>query len=291
MYGYVTPHKECLACNDFMLYRSFYCGICKVTGKYYGQFPRLTTNYDMTFLSALLHDLTKTEPEFENKGCILNPFKKKVTVTSNEIFDKIVATNIILSYHKALDGVIDKEGCKMRIAKMMLSRPYKKACGVVGEVDEIAKKWYYKLRDMENQKSSSIDIVADSFASMLKDIVLYLVPTSDEHIQNLCYNIGKFVYIADAIDDIDEDYKKKNYNPFLQKYGDFVTRKQFLADHHDELEFLLACTVNRVIECFNDSQEQLNMSRELCRNIVYVGLRKKCEELLASEKKLKKPVI
>lgn len=291
MYGYVTPDKECLACKDFMLYRSFYCGLCKLTGKHYGQMPRLTTNYDMAFLSALIHDLTKTVPEFENKGCILNPFAKKVTVKSNEIFDKIAATNIILSYHKALDGVIDKEGFKMRVVKSMLNKPYKKACAVMPQVDEITIKWYDKLREKEKANCESIDMVADCFASMLRDIVVCLVPDADENIQNLCYNIGKFVYIADAIDDTSDDFKSKNYNPILIKYGGFTTRKEFLETNHDELEFLLACTVNRVIECFNLSQEKLGDGRELCRNIIYFGLRKKCEELLKSEKKLQKPKI
>ena len=33
MFGYVTPVKEELRQQDFLLYRAFYCGICVETGK------------------------------------------------------------------------------------------------------------------------------------------------------------------------------------------------------------------------------------------------------------------
>jgi len=59
MYGYVVPVKAELGQADFCLYRAFYCGICKSIGKQYGQMPRFTTSYDITFLSVLLHDVTK----------------------------------------------------------------------------------------------------------------------------------------------------------------------------------------------------------------------------------------
>ena len=109
MYGYVTPIKEQMNTADFMLYRAYYCGICKATGKMFGLLPRFTTNYDIVFLSLLLHDFTVTDVKFESKGCVCNPFKKKTTVCRNELLDKIVNTNIIMSYYKTRDGVLDGE--------------------------------------------------------------------------------------------------------------------------------------------------------------------------------------
>lgn len=343
MFGYVVPFKEKLQNQDFVLYRSYYCGMCKSIGKTYGQLPRFTTNYDMTFLASLIHDIVKQDLEFENKGCVLNVFRKKITVTKNDTMDKISATNIILSYHKALDGVIDKEGGKMKFAKGMLQSSYKKALELLPGVDAIVKKWYDSLRELEQQNCSSVDRVADCFASLLRDVADNLLeggkaisrekdlkainsvpmcvvkmlnfkandckycescdsgdktePIKTEitdkenevyydNILSLFYNIGKFVYLADAIDDLTQDNKKGSYNPFVAKYGNFKDLQEFKQANKTEIDFILACTVNRVIESFNNISYRLLTSREMCRNIIYYGLRDKCRQLMEATKKL-----
>ncbi len=308
MYGYVVPLKTELACRDFALYRSFYCGICKLTGKSYGQFPRFTTNYDITFLSVLLHEYTKAEYRFENKACILNPFKKKVTVVKNPLFEKIAASNIILSYCKAEDGVLDKEGFKYRVVRRMLSRPYKKAAALLPAVDKACKMWYVKLRDLERENCARPDQAADCFANMLKDTVAAILqaasepapqdtpeppddPNERQTLLNLCYNVGKFVYLADALDDVGDDFRKKRYNPFLARFGGFTDRKRFIEANREELTFLFTATVNRAIACFNDIRQSFENGGALLENILYKGLRGKCDELFASKAKLKKPRI
>ncbi len=122
----MVPVKAELGQADFCLYRAFYCGICKSTGKMFGQWPRFTTNYDMVFLSVLLHDYSKQQVTFSNERCVCNP-KKKTIVCRNELFDKIVATNILLSYNKAQDDVNDGGGIKSvlcaKCLKSIIAKP------------------------------------------------------------------------------------------------------------------------------------------------------------------------
>ena len=68
MYGYIVPQKSTLRASDFVLYRSFYCGMCCETGRLYGQFPRFTTNYDFAFLSALMHDYPQADAVIAEHG-------------------------------------------------------------------------------------------------------------------------------------------------------------------------------------------------------------------------------
>lgn len=286
MYGYVVPVKAELGQADFCLYRAFYCGICKSTGKMFGQWPRFTTNYDMVFLSVLLHDYSGQEVDFRNCGCVCNP-RKKTVVCRNELFDKIVATNLILAYHKADDDVIDGGGLKKRWARRLLRKHYRKAVALLPAVEEAAASGYAKLRALEQAGAQGVDRVADCFASMMERLGKLLIDAPDENLCKLLYNIGKFVYISDALDDVEEDHRKKRYNPLLATYGNFSNRKQFIADNKEELTFLLASTVNRAIACFNGMT--FTGASDLLRNIVYKGLRGKCDELLASEKKLPPP--
>lgn len=288
MYGYVVPVKAELGQADFCLYRAFYCGICKSIGKQYGQMPRFTTSYDITFLSVLLHDVTKQHVDFVNQGCICGP-RKKTIVCRNELFDKIVAANMILAYAKADDDVIDGGGLKKKAARRMLKKHYRKAAAMLPEADSIVREQYAKLRELEKANTAGIDRVADCFATMLEKTGMLLTNSADENLGKLLYNVGKFVYVADAIDDLGEDFKKKRYNPLIAEYGEFKSRKSFIEEHRAELTFLLAGTVNRAIECFN--KMVFTEASDLLRNIIYKGLRSKCEELLASEKKLPPPKI
>ena len=288
MYGYVVPVKAELGQADFCLYRAFYCGICKSIGKQFGQFPRFTTNYDMVFLSVLLHDVTKQEVAFANQGCILSP-RKKTIVLRNNLFDKIVAANMILTYHKADDDVIDGGGLKKRTVRKMLAKHYRKAKEILPEVEEAVASEYARLREFEKANTAGVDRVADCFARMLERVGLALAEKDDENLAKLLYNVGKFVYLADAMDDLDEDFKKKRYNPLIAEYGGYENRKQFVEAHRQELTFLLASTVNRAIECFNNMV--FTEASDLLRNIVYLGLRSKCDELLAADKKLAPPKI
>ena len=287
MFGYVTPVKEKLRQQDFLLYRAFYCGTC-VALKEYGSLPRFTTSYDIAFLGALVHDICSQEVEFIEAKCVGNPFKKKLMIKNNDLLRRVCSANIIMSWYKASDDCIDEGGIKKRLARRALKKAYKKAKALLPQADEIFKSGYNRLREYEKVKETSIDKVADCFAVMLRDLCSVVVEDkADENFKGLCYNIGKFVYLIDALDDIDEDYKKKNYNPFLISYGNYDGRKSFYEKNADEIGFMLAFTVNRAIECFN--RMSFTQSYTLLNNIVYYGLRAKVDEVLKSEKKLKNP--
>ncbi len=252
-----------------------------------GQCARFTTNYDITFLNVLFHDLLSQDVTFEAKACLANPFKKRPVVGKNELIDKIVAVNVILAYYKAEDGVADGEGIKYRLIKSSLKKAYKISKDMMPPIDEIVSTKYDRLRALERARAKGIDRISDVFASMMKEIAIFLLgDKANENSLQLVYNIGKFVYLVDALDDIDEDYKAKRYNPFLAELP-YERRDKFFADNSEFIEFILNITVNRAIECFNNLS--FTQSYTLLKKIVHEGLRQKVEELTASKTKLKKP--
>ena len=61
MFGYVTPLKPELKIREYEAFRSYYCGICMHIKECFGNIPRMSLNYDMTFLGLLLDGLHKEE--------------------------------------------------------------------------------------------------------------------------------------------------------------------------------------------------------------------------------------
>lgn len=287
MYGYVIPDKTKLRAQDFVLFRAFYCGICCQTGKLFGQLARFTTNFDITFLTALIFDYSKADLIIEEHTCVLNPVRKKATVMPSELLEKIAAVNLILAYGKTLDGKQDREGAKYGVARLALKRGYKKAVKMMPEANELFVKYMEELSLKEKSGETSVDRAADSFAGLYREIAkLLLGSAADDVIASLCYNVGKFVYLADALDDATTDTKKHRYNPFVAAYGECVNKKQFIAEHK-EIEQALAFCVNRAAGCFNELK--FTQSYTLLRNVIYDGMRSVMNQLLEGDDKPLKP--
>lgn len=289
MYGYVLPLKSKIRQQDYILFRAFYCGMCKTTGALFGQWARYTVNYDTAFMAALVSDCLDFPEEIDKRACIGHPFSRTPMVLRNELLEKMSCANVILAYYKVLDDVTDGSR-KARVALKIMKKAYDKARTMLPGADEIVRDGYDRLRRMEQNNEKMLDRVCDCFATLLKTLfALLLGDKANEPVLSLAYNIGKFVYIADALDDIDEDAADGNYNVFIAAMGEYESRAAFVGKHRAQLEFIFASTVNKAIAAFNDMS--FTQSYSLLENIIYYGLRDETEKLLSAEKKLPRPKI
>ena len=220
---------------------------------------------------------------------MLNP-KKKAILQSNPLLTRLAAVNIMLCYQKADDGVADGDGVKYRAVRRALKKPFAAAKKTCPEAWSAIEKYCAAQREIESKRVAGVDRAADAFASLMRDLPeLILGAQTDDNLKGLCYNVGKFVYLADALDDITEDDKHKRYNPFLATFGGFENRKQFIDSHRADLDFCFGSICGRAERCFDGLK--LTQSHSLLKNIVFDGMRGKAEELLKSTKKLKNPRI
>ena len=287
MFGYVLPDKPNMFMKDYALYRAFYCGLCKSIGKKCNQVMRFTTNYDITFLNVLYHAIFDVDVEIKEETCILGPFKKKSIAKDDELTQVIVDVNNILGHYKCVDDIKDnKSASKWMFDKLVLKRHYKKAKVNLEKIDEIVSKGYEKLRDLEQEKCKSVDIVADPFANIMKGISKELFKEKfDDSIGDMMYALGKWVYIVDAIDDVEEDYKDKKFNLFLFDY-DYTDKKTFLIEKHDDLEFILKSCYKDIVDNFN--KLKVKKYEGVLTNILWYGIKAKTEEILSRSEKCKR---
>lgn len=272
--------------KEFSLYRAHYCGVCRATAELYGQAARLATNYDITFFSLLMHDLTGTEAGFGQKRCVMHAFQKTGNITLNPLLEKIAALNILMAYNNLKDDVVD-EGIKKTAPRLLLKGAYKKARKAMPAADASINKHYARLRALERENCGSPDRAADCFASMMRDAGKEVMGAKYfENAGEFLYNLGRWVYLADALDDIDEDFKEKHYNPFLAAYNNYEGRRQFIGANRADICASLYGSIGRMAELLQEFN--LTQCQNLLRNIAVYGIRNKTEALLASEKKLPK---
>lgn len=286
MFGYVVPDKPNMFIKDFNLYRAYYCGLCKCIGKQYGQMMRFSTNYDITFLNALLHNVMEVEPQLAMESCVLSPFKKKPIVLVDELSKTVTDINTMLAYYKLKDDISDEKSFKAWFATFFLIKgKYKKAKKRNPKIDAILQEGY-ALQSIAESSDASVDSAAHPFAQLLaKTVECVTQDKSNQYIYKLVYNLGRWVYFVDAIDDVQDDYAHKRFNPFLKGY-DFKDRATFIADKKDDLEFLLTSAQNEMAECFKHLKSTI--SEGVLTNILWHGLRERKNEIFRSETKCKK---
>ncbi len=221
MFGYVRPRRDALSQADSDVYYEAYCGLCRAMGREFGFRTRFLVNYDMTFLYLLRASL---KPPVQRKKCWC-PAKmcgRKSCLCDEEGYRKVAAYNVILCYHKLLDNIRDggffrRLGC--RIAKAGLRRPYRKAAKMLPEFRGLTVSELEKLQRLEQARSASIDATADTFARIIAGCVSdYQDSALRRPAETLLYQIGRYIYLCDALDDLKQDLKDGSYNPLIYRF-------------------------------------------------------------------------
>ncbi|MDE5617082.1 MAG: hypothetical protein K2I78_04760 [Clostridia bacterium] len=287
MFGYVVPDKLNMFMKDYYSYRAFYCGLCKSIGKRCSQLMRIGTTYDMTFLNVLAHAVADEELEMKSGTCVLNRVQKKLMGCDDEITRKVVDISTILAHYKCIDDIRDdKSMFKKFVDGAIIKKHYKRAAKLYPALDAYIKEEYERLAALESEKCESVDRVADCFAMIMTKIgEVALGEKYDESLRNLMYNLGKWVYCADAVDDVDDDFKKGKYNPFLQGY-EYKDKATFLEDNKEKLEFVLMSCYNSILNDFD--KIQVKKYEGILTNVLWYGMLNSTRELLRRTEKCKK---
>ena len=281
MFGYVKTDFAHLYVKDTILYKAMYCGLCKGIGRACGQKGRLVLNYDLTFLSVLLHNLSNIDVKIEKQRCIMHHVRKRPVAIPDELTERIGALNVILAHYKLNDDVLDNN--KGRFRRAFFNSSYKKAKKKEPELDLIVKNRYSELIKYEKEQCNSIDIIADPFGNMMQDVVaLLLKEKCTEDVKELSYNLGKWIYLIDALDDFDKDKKKGNYNVFINAYSDVVDKETLIKEKANDLIVVFSAVLNRICELSTKLDYKFN--HDLTDNVLQRGLGFQTKTIMENKK-------
>ncbi len=262
MFGYVKINKMDLTFREYEHYRGYYCGLCKYLEDNHGEISRLTLNYDITFLILVLTSLYRPKPFVIEEGCITNPFKKKKKII-NEITEYAASMNVLLAYYKLEDNVTDEKRIKDIIAYNMYKSKLKYAYEKYPDKAQFIKSQLEELNRLENEKNINIDMVSNTFGSLMGEIFVYKNDEYAQQLRNIGFNIGKYIYLLDAYEDLDKDYAKGRYNPFIE----YIDKKDELKIRVDKLISISLGLLAQSIDTLN-----LRVNRNIIDNIVYSGV-------------------
>lgn len=180
---------------------------------------------------------------------------------------------------------------------------------------------------MEKSKCDSIDMAAESFAKIMEVIfaegVKKLYPDMNvlreespedadaemeplhekeplheedspqaedplHKVKQIGYHMGKWIYLIDAVDDIEENIQSGSYNPLLYRFS-YDAAKESPAEFRKRIEDGLRFNLFHYLAVTSNCVSTLDIKKNqgIIDNIIYLGLNRKTEEIIAGVEKKK----
>ncbi len=283
MFGYIRPFQPELRIKEYEAYRSVYCGLCKELGRRYGVFFRLTLSYDFTFLAILSMSLRQSSPDFFAIRCPINPFKKCSACRLEGVTSQVAAQAAVTLYYKCRDHLSDEKLlCRLPVYGLfpLFGRSWKRARASLPAFDCLMEEMMRQQRQVELQ-FAGLDLSAEPTAHALSAICEKLSddPTQRRVLSRFGYLLGRYIYLMDALDDLEKDEKKHRFNPFLQQY---TVEKIKNLSYSPAVESIHG-TIAELEKAF--ALLELNDWRPILENIVSFGLKQSLQKALQKKEK------
>ncbi len=290
MLGYIRPRPSELRLREYECYRAYYCGLCRAMGSCTGQCSRMTLSYDFVFLAAVRCYLTGETPTVKAKRCIAHPFRPRKAVLDSEQLRYCADASALLSYHKCRDDRLDEKGFRrMRaaLASLFLASAYRRAKKRHLDLDHTIKDALDRLHIYETTEGvCGADEPAALFGEVMRAVFTEGLNDSNARLAGeIGQTVGRWLYLVDAIDDLEDDRKKGRFNPYLTQFGGDLTEGD-----REAIRIALNATLSDTERAFllMDSPPCPEL-QEILANILYLGLPDAAEKaLLPPDQKPKK---
>lgn len=268
MFGYVNVNKPELKVREYYQFKAYYCGLCRKLKELYGPLGQMTLSYDMTFAIVLLTSLYEQETEHTTGRCLLHPAQKHDFLI-NEITEYAAKMNLVLAYYHFLDDWADEHKASALVSARSLHRQVQSVRREYPVQCRAIRRELGRLRRLEAQNCTDLDQVSACFGRLMGAILLWKKDGWAEPLRRLGFFLGKFIYLMDAWEDLEEDKKEGRYN--------------VLSDRSRSEEFEQECgqILNMMMAECSRAFEQLPCLQDagILRNILYAGVWNRYDKL------------
>ena len=279
MFGYIRAFKPYLRVCEYDTYQAIYCGLCKQMAKSTGQASRVTLSYDMTFLAMMNMAVNSIPVKARRERCPIHPINKRLCVYDNKGLELPADAAAILVHYKLCDSLNDgsfAEKAASRAAMAALDKGYKNAKKRYPELDKEISLQMKKQFEYERERTQVLDKACDPTAKMMKAVFSLLSDDTvkKQELERFGYNLGRFIYITDALDDLKKDIRSGSYNPLLLIDDISISGERLTREEYKKIVRYCERAVNLTLGELAESYMRLDlkMYRATLDNIIYVGL-------------------
>jgi hypothetical protein len=233
----------------------------------------------MTFLAILLDSLSEGKSKYVKRHCWIHPVKKKLFIADNEAVAYAAFFNTILGYYKLADNTNDDNSLKSRLFTTALKPYINKYPDEIKLMEKEIEQKLYDLYKMETSPDGrNLDELSQGFADITGFILSGYSAGQNEELYKLGYNLGKWIYIIDAYDDLERDMKNNKFNALEAALnGNGLCCNEFKSRISDRIDFLLTACAAECMHCL--SRLPLKKNEDLLYNILQFGLMEKMDKV------------
>lgn len=289
MFGYIKIDKYELKYRQFLEYKRYYCSVCNALRDNLGLKGCMLTSYDAT-LFLLIFDSLESKQEEYKLVCPLNPIKKhnmKFQISSSAM--KYTAfLSAFYAFTKAKDDIIDdgnKRKHRRKLSKLEKDKRFSKLYNIDLSLLEYLNNKVDDYFEMEQNSLIDFDLISNKMGELMGSAFCGYNTISNSifdinALYEIGFCIGKWIYIIDAYDDLQEDIKKNNFNPLLlmDDYDSLDLNKL-----NEKISFMSKCLTHRIY--VNLDHLELHRNRDLIENIVIYGMNKSVCNIYNNKKK------
>lgn len=124
-----------------------------------------------------------------------------------------------------------------------------------------------KLHACEKENNPDLDLAAGYTGEVMAEIYIPEEDIWSDDLRQVGFYIGKFIYLMDALDDVEKDKKSGNYNPFLS-----IADQPDFEETAEKILLMMTAEASRAFE-----KLPILESVDILRNILYAGIWEKYE--------------
>ena len=278
MFGYVTIRKDDLKVKDYNKYQAYYCGLCQDIKEAYGKKGQAMLTFDMTFLSILLTGLYECETKEEEHYCFLHPGKKhpldidknpraRANTVERALDCSLADMNVLLAYYNLLDDWEDEKNYAAFTAAKALKKSVTRIEASYPRQTKAVQDYLEKLHACEKENNPDLDLAAGYTGEVMAEIYIPEEDIWSDDLRQVGFYIGKFIYLMDALDDVEKDKKSGNYNPFLS-----IADQPDFEKTAEKILLMMTAEASRAFE-----KLPILENVDILRNILYAGIWEKYE--------------
>ena len=222
---------------------------------------KVAANEAMAEAEAHQMDGTKEEEQEAQYRCVAHPLEKHPT-RRNLFTDYVADMTVLFSCYKAEDDWEDEHSLKGLVYSYLLGRKFRKKPLLYQEKVRTISLAMQDFADAEKQGNADIDTIAGLFGRVMAQIVSCREDEWKDNLERLGFFLGKFIYLLDAYEDIEQDLKKGTYNPLKKRYEE--------PGFEEECRQILTMMMSEC--CKEFEQLPILQNVDILRNILYSGV-------------------
>lgn len=229
MFGTLNPHRCTLADEDHRHYRTYYCGLCQSLGRTTGPLGRAALSRDAVFLAIVADGLADEATAPDRCRCPMMPLARRASRSPDSTAMGFASgMQLLLGDQKLADRAMEGRRTaalarrwvagpvgRARADLVAMGIPVDRLEGFEERQAAVERQGAVSPRSAAAPTADALALVFESIADLPSSSAETRTAEAREDLRALGRALGRAIYLIDALEDLERDRRRGDFNPCL----------------------------------------------------------------------------